>query len=360
MVERFDLAVYCARVGATSRECGIIRQDIVRGLKEYFEAAYGYDRFGAETIFMVPERLTEPYVYGFALLRILHDRRLSENVKSAAAEIALDCIRYGEDQGLPYGLFAALEFLAGTNHLTLPDLRYALVVSAAEYNPFRGLEKSIFLRFFTWLLENNELPVIERLFWAHSLIARHQDQAGSTELINLLAANSHLSVALRLELCQAWIHFRQPRLEVEIPAARGAFRADFVAEHMPFWVAHAPSWPTASMMRLGLIWLARLGIDPLTLAETYVDYRSTYADQVHASVAEILAEHHAAMPEERVRRLVELGSTSGSISTRRKFYRLGADLFGSAYLDLAANDPANSVRQWALRQRQKDDDQSVD
>lgn len=354
MVERsFDLAVYCARVGAAPRERGIIRQDIVRGLKDYFEAAYGYDRYGAETIFMVPERLREPYVYGFALLRILHDRRLSEGVKAAAAEVALENIAYGEDHGLPFGLFAALELLAGAGRLPLHTLRYALVASAAEYNPFLGLEKSLFLRFFAWLLSNAEMPGTERLFWAHSLIARHQDQAGSVELIDLMAGNAGLPVASRIELCQAWIHFRQPRLEVEIPAARGTFRDDFVVEHMPFWLAHAPSWPTASMMRLGLIWLARLGQDPLTLVETYVDYRATYADQVHDSVAEIVAEHHATMPEERVRRVVELGSTAGSIPTRRRFYRLGAELFGSTYLEMASNDPANSVRQWAVRQLQK-------
>jgi len=47
----FELADFCARVGATTKESNVLRQDLVRGLKDYYEALYGYDRYGAETIF---------------------------------------------------------------------------------------------------------------------------------------------------------------------------------------------------------------------------------------------------------------------------------------------------------------------
>src|SRR5579864_5335462 len=73
----FDAAAFYARVGATAREQSALRQDLVRGLKDYFTHLYGYDRYGAETVFLVPERMGQPHTFGFALLRILHDRRLS-------------------------------------------------------------------------------------------------------------------------------------------------------------------------------------------------------------------------------------------------------------------------------------------
>jgi hypothetical protein len=198
------------------------------------------------------------------------------------------------------------------------------------------------------------MPPEERAFWAHSLINRHQDQPGAADLINYLLGSEELPQDLRVELCWAWIHFRQPRLAVEAPAPDGTDRGRFVSEHLPFWIAHAPSWPTLHMVRLGLVWLPRLGEDPVELAETYVEYRNAFAEQMHAAVAEIIAEHHASMPDDAVRRVLEHGiAISGSGPTRRRFYRLGADLFGEQYLTRATADAAGSVRQWASRQLQR-------
>jgi len=350
----FDAAAFYARVGATPRERSALRQDLVRGLKDYFGHLYGYDRYGAETVFLVSERLGHPHAFGFALLRILHDRRISDEVKSAAATEALTTIAYGQDGGLPYGLFAAVHFLMQREQLSLDDLRYALVVSAGDADPFGGVDKAVMLDFCTRLLGTETLPPEERAFWSHSLINRHQDRPGAADMINLLLGTTPLPLALRLELCWAWVHFRQPRLQVEIPVPDGTVRGRFVSEHLPFWLAHAPSWPTLSMVRLALVWLPRLGEDPLSLAVTYIEYRNAFADQLHAAVADILAEHHAAMPDAAVRQVVEQGiAISGSGPTRRKFYSLGAELFGEDYLTRASGDAAGSVRQWAARQLQR-------
>ena len=108
------------------------------------------------------------------------------------------------------------------------------------------------------------------------------------------------------------------------------------------------------MVRLGLIWLARLGADPAKLAVAYMSYRDTYAEHVHGAVAEILGEHHRRIPDNQLKTLIEKGiAMSGSVPTRRKFYRLGTELFGSEYLERATSDSANSVRQWAAKQLQK-------
>lgn len=355
MIERtFDLASFYAQIKATPKELSPLRQDLVRGLKDYFEAIYGYDRYGAETIFHLDTRMGEPYVYGYAVLRVLHDRRVSEQTKTAAAKRALDIVEYGADAGLPFGLYAVLHFLLQRDQLGLDALRYGLVVSAGEFNPFRGLERRAAQDFFGRLLEDDEMPLVERVFWAHSLVARHQDRPGAAELINCLVGDAAIPADDRRELCQAWVTFRQPRLEVDVPASGGGPRADFVADHMGFWIAHAPSWPSLAMVRLGLVWLARLSEDPLELVQIYIAYQDTCAEQVHSAVADIIAEHHERMPEAQIKSLIEKGiSMTGSSPTRRRFYRLGTELFGPQYLQRATTDTANSVRQWAVRQLQK-------
>jgi hypothetical protein len=350
----FDLASFYARVRASAKERNALRQDLVRALKDYFDAVYGYDRYGAETIFVLSRYLGQPYIFGFAALRILHDRRISTPTKIAAAELALEVTEYGADGGLPFGLFGVLHFLAQHGSLPVDTLRYGLVVSAGEYEPFRGLEKAEIVAFFRWMLTNEQMPATERAFWGHSLVARHRDQPGASDLIGALLGSESLAESDRRELCQAWTNSRQPRLTVDVPENDTGLWEGFVAEHMPFWVAHAPSWPTTKMIHLGLVWLARLGGDPLELARTYITYHGSFEDQVHSAVADIIAEHHQAMPEAQVRGLIEQGiAITGSSPTRRRFYRLGTDLFGSEYLTRASSDAASSVRQWAVRQLQK-------
>jgi hypothetical protein len=351
---KFDLAYFCAHVRATPKESNVLRQDLVRGLKDYYEATYGYDRYGAETIFMVPERMSDPYIFGFGCRRILHDRRISLATKVATATLALDMVVYGNDGGIPFAFFGFLAFLAMERRLSEQDLRYGLVVSAGEIAPFRGLEKAEYLDFFRQLLAYEAMPAMERLFWSHSLIARHQDGLGGAELINLVAGDERFATEDRYEVCAAWLRFRQPRLAVSVPIPDGGFRGEFIAEHMPFWIAHSPSWPLPTMVRLALIWLPRLGADPSQLCEEYIAYGDTFSDQVRAAVADIIAEHHASMPNAQVKSVIEKGiAISGSSPIRRKFYQLGTTLFGPEYLERATCDSANSVRQWAARQKQK-------
>jgi hypothetical protein len=351
-VRTFDPASFYARVGAGPKERNVLRHDLVRGLKDYYERVYGYDKYGAETAFYIEDRMGQPFIYGFALLRILHDRRVSSNTKRRAVDQSLEMAEYGTDFGVPFALIAALQFLARHGWLEPKALRYGLLLTAGEYQPFHGLEKPVFLDFFHHLLEYPSLPAVERAFWGHSLVARHQDEGGIGDLVDALLGCEAIPRELRIELSQAWVNARQPRLEVEIPAPDGTEWGDFIVQHMPFWVAHVPSWPGTHMVRLGLVWLARLGGDPLGLITTHIQTGGSFDEQLHAAVADIIAEHHAALPQEEVRRVIEQGlAITGSSPTRRRFYRLGADLFGPEYLERAAHDTAGSVRQWAAKQQ---------
>jgi hypothetical protein len=350
----FDPAAFYAHVQATPKERNVLRQDLVRGLKDYFESIYGFDRYGAETIFHLSETLSRPLAYGYAMVRILNDRRIAIRTKARVADLAIELAQYGIEEGVPYGLFAALQFNASQGRLSTADLRYALVVSAGTFEPLRGVDRADILLFFRWLLDHEGMPPSERQFWGHSLIARHRDGSGVVHLIATLLGNERFDAASRRELCRAWVNHRQPLLVVAAPEVEQGPRGMVVAQHFPFWVEHSPSSPTPKMVHLGLVWLAKLGEDPLELAQSYLQYQGPFRDQVHGAVADILSEYHATMPRERVRTLIEAGlALSGESGTRRRFYQLGAELVGEEYLTRAATDSANRVRQWAARQLQR-------
>lgn len=351
---QFDLASFYAYVGASAKERSALRQDLVRGLKDWHQYLYGYDRYGAETIFLLPERMGVPRIFGFAMVRILHDRRISDEVKVRTVEMALDIADYGDELGPPFGLPVGLHFLALRDRLPVQDLRYALVLTAGDERPFESVEKAISVDFLRWLLGSHEMPTEERAFWGHSLLSRHHGDTGAADLINLFLGSDEIPAELRRELCLAWVNARQPHIDVPVPASSSGFRSSFVADHMPFWVAHMRSWPGPLMVRYGLLWLARLGEDPLTLAQRHMDPADGFAEQLHGAVADIIAEHNASMPEPEVRSLIERGiGISGSGPTRRRFYRLGSQLFGAEYLERATHDTAGSVRQWAARELQR-------
>ncbi|HLJ66209.1 MAG TPA: hypothetical protein VKX16_02465 [Chloroflexota bacterium] len=350
----FDLGSFCALVGAPVRECVVLRHAMVRGLKDYYRAAYGYDRYGAETVLHIPEKLSQPYIFGFAALQALRDRRISEVTKWAIARYTLDIADYGSDSGLPYGFYAMLELLQERELLSVDDLRYALVLSAGEYNPFRGMEKRSILAFFSGVVSGAEMAPAERAFWGHSLLARHQEGLIMPALVDRVMAQEDIAPNLRQELCRAWINCRQPHLDVAVPAPGATARTEFVGQHMPFWVAYAPSWPEAQMVRRGLVWLVRLGSDPAEVAATYLGHRDAFAEQLQEGAADILDEHWSTIPPRQLRALVEEGiALAGSIALRRRFYTLGATAFGRDYIERATSDTASSVRRWAVRQLQE-------
>lgn len=349
-MEEFDLEAFYAWVEASARERAALRQDLVRGLKDYYQNLYGYDRYGAETAFLVAERMWVPRIYGFAVLRALADKRLGEACKILVAERALAVAEYGQDQGTPHGLYLALLFLAQHGVLKTADLRYALTVTCYEQRPFTGMDRHTMADFLHLLLGNAEMPPEERVFWAHSLIARHVEDTGAEALINAALGDESIASELRRELAWAWVYGRQPHLDVPVPVPGDTVRDKFVAEHLPFWVAHMPSHSSHRMVRFGLLWLARLGEDPESLIEVFLEPSGYDAEQFQYAVADIIAEHADSLAPDKVHAFVERGlARAMSAPVRRKFYSLGTSLLGDQYLRRASLDPAGSVRQWATR-----------
>jgi hypothetical protein len=293
-------------------------------------------------------------VFGFACQRILRDRRISDATKAATARFALGTVRYGADGGVPFAFLDVLRSLATFGALSCGDLRFGLVATAADNAPFRGLTRVACLGFMQSLLGFDEMPSSERLLWAHSLLARTGDAPTSSDMVSALLRDERHPLESRLELCNAWLHCRQPHLLADVPTVIESSRDAIVAEHMGFWIAHTPSWPTPSMVRLGLVWLAHQCDDVAELARTYVLYRGPFESEIKSAVIQILEEFHATMRMQDVEAVIEAGiGSTGATALRRKFYGVGIALYGQRYLERASCDTANSVRQWAVRQKQK-------
>ena len=355
MAAPFDIESFYARVDATARERSLLRQALVRGLKDWYLHLYGYDRHGAETVFLLPERMGDPHIFGFAMLRILRDRRVSEVTKVRVAEWTLEIAEYESDLGPPFGLVEALLFLTVRELLPAVDLRYALLIAAVHEDPFTGVEATTAREFMQHLVDRGDMPPAERAFWAHTLLIRHREGMRAAPLIDVVLGGESLPGVLRTELCWAWVNARQPHLDVPAPPPDDSYKARFVADHLPFWVTHMRSWPKPPMVRRALLWLSRLGEDPVALAQVFLAASNPPDEQILGAISDIIAEHHTSMPSGTVKELIDEGiRLQGSIPSRRKFYRLGAELFGVEYLEKAADDTAGSVRQWAVRQLEKE------
>lgn len=349
-MREFDLATFYDGLGAPAKERHVLRQDLVRGLKDYYLDLYGYDKYGAETVLLLSERMGQPRIFGYAARRILADRRVSDATKRAVALQVLEMADIELDRGIPFGLALALLHLARRGSLDVDDLRFGLLMTSGSQRVFEGLERPQIREFVGLLIGFEAMPAEERLFWLQAVLVQLPEGTLPAEMIGTVMRREDFPPESRRELCWSWIYRRQPRLTVSVPEGRGP-RALYVADHMPFWIAHSPSWPTTAMIRQGLIWLARLGEDPLTLAEMALSESGDGAEPFHAAAADILAEHRDKIGLDEARRLIERGiGLKSYLATRRRFYRLGSDLYGESYLQRATEDSAGSVRQWAARQ----------
>jgi hypothetical protein len=101
------------------------------------------------------------------------------------------------------------------------------------------------------------------------------------------------------------------------------------------------------LKRQAISCLVTLGEDPLAVCQLYLGQTGYYADAVNSGVADVVSAQRATLSDQAVRELVDRALSIGAVNTRKAFYRIGIDLFGTEYLTRAQADNANSIRQWA-------------
>ena len=106
-----------------------------------------------------------------------------------------------------------------------------------------------------------------------------------------------------------------------------------------------------TLKRRAVLELPQLGEDPLQVCQTYLESDDGYtADAINQGVADVIRAYSPDLPREAVQALVERGIKIPKLTTRKAFFRLGADLFGPDYLTRAQADKTKSIRDWATKQ----------
>ena len=111
-----------------------------------------------------------------------------------------------------------------------------------------------------------------------------------------------------------------------------------------------PNW----LKRIAVLWLVKLGEDAWETAVLYLDATRDYGSEaINMGVADIIAEYAHAMPPKEIRELIEKGIQIPQTTTRKTFYRLSTEFFGTELLEKTAEDNAASIRNWGAKELKK-------
>ncbi len=351
MNAKFSLKQFYRKFRVPRDERPLIEDMMAKGLEKYYHDLYGYHKYGQEPAFMIKERLGEPYIFGYATVRILHHQDISARTKQKIAEYTVAITRPGGEYGVPHGLLVAISYLAAGGHLRGSRLASAIRSLAGERDVFVGSTQGDTRALTDSLLADQSLPLEERLDLLYFLLARCEyTYALGKEMLARALETPALPQEQKETLCTWLIHGRQDLrqegrnlievlMQGETPEAFGGLTlATF---------GLAPNY----LKRHAIVGLARIEGDPVAVARRYLGagdgYDTVPFDQ---AVADVIEAFHEEMLPTEVREMVEQGTQASAFQTRSRFYRLGLELYGPEFIRPALEDRSAKVRKWARKQ----------
>lgn len=343
------------------------------------------------------QHMGSPYVFGFGLVHVLKDGRISRLTKIKVCQYALDQMDPLEDDGIPYGLVNMLAYLAREGMLVMPV--FGLILFTLDYTR-RGLftsynwledltQKSELVDLATWLSQVGEMEEEERLWWFWRISTMcHEVHHSWGKALAAVWAESEVSAATQKQLYRAWLEEWETAgkapMAWQMTAAQNSGDVESLLqlydeagitpteEEIAFLQENAEEvrsvvedsylfmrerWKTAVYLppylkRLATFDLARLGEPIDQLIARYWDTEPD-PEMVHQGIADALAKFGDQLPAAELQRHVERGLNHGSFRTRHPFFKLSVQLYGNKYLDQALQDEAKSIRNWAKKQQAK-------
>ena len=406
-VERFDLKAFYKQLDIPKPEQKTMAECLALGLEHYYHHIHGYDKYGQGPAFLIPERMYEPYIFGFGAVEVVRNPSLSLETRLKVVEHTIRQTNVAVEYGTPHGLPILLSFVAGTGLLDPGGFRSVMIAADFGGDLFDDWQLAEMRLLLEWLIRKADMPEAERTWWLWHIVVGCEQAPICRSLAEGLLAHPGLTPKAKRALCHAWLGdapagkppahweamqalmqgdveaFKTHAAEAGLPvpedlreASRAFMDADFdlALDSLVLDEAGAddgeprPSLhflrrmlvgPTGlvvltpnALKRLALRALPDLGEDPLGVCEKYLDSTRAYeADAINGGVADVIRAHHPGFPRAKTRALVERGLKVGSVGTRRTFYQLGADLFGDDYWKRAAADSAKSIRDWAAKKR---------
>ncbi len=153
---------------------------------------------------------------------------------------------------------------------------------------------------------------------------------------------SFLNKSLKREVCQIVV-------EEAIPFPRGEYEHPLETtdqEQDRLSIRFLPG----GVRRLAVVWLARLGKDPLELLKRLLKpntVRGHGGDHVASGALDLLNERWDKIDEEVRSNLLDKAASLPDTAVRKRAYILGEKFMGLEFLEQALDDKAKSLREWA-------------
>ena len=344
---QFSLKKFYRKLYIPRGERSLIEEMMAKGLEKYYHDLYGYHKYGKEPVFLIGERLGEPYIFGYAAVRILHHQGISDQTKQKVAEYTIAITRPGGEYGVPHGLLAAISYLAAGGHLRGPRLASAIRSLTGERDVFVGLTKEGVLALTDSILADQSLTLEERLDLLYFLLIRCKyTYALGKEMLERSLDTPVLPREQKETLCTWLIHGRGDIRQEGFGLMEGRV-AEVFGGLSPAMFGLVPGY----LKRAAVVGLARLEGDPAAVARRYLEAENRYdAVPFAQAVADIIKAFHEQMSPAEVREMVEQGTQASAWETRLRFYKVGLKLYRPEFIRPALEDRSAKVRNWAKKQ----------
>ncbi len=342
-------------------------------------------------------QLAFPFIFGYALVEVLNNPKISRLTKIKLCQYALDEMDPQEEYGIPFGLVNMLAFLAREGMLVMPvyslllfTLDYAQRGLFGSYNWLEDLSnKSELVDLLAWLVRQKEVEEDELLwwFWRFSTMCHEVHHSWGKALAATWCA-SDVSDDTKKQLLHIWLNGqksvgRAPLAWQMSDAQNSGDIEKLLAlyeqagitpteDELEFLEAHVETIQSMYedplffiRQQLGSItytppYLKRLAIPELVrLGESLDQLTALYwnseidASLVHQGIADALVEFKDQLPQDDIQHYVEQGIKNGAYQTRHAFFRASVTLFGHKYLDQALQDESKAIRNWAKKEQAK-------
>lgn len=401
----FDLDLFLDVLQIPAADRGAVRDALAQGIADYYQQQYGTYRYGKRPYFLIPSLLSRAPIFGYGTLAVLAETAVSLDSKQKIAYFACQTTDPFAYDHIPYGLISIISFLAAHNTLSLDLFRSVMLALelGGGRKQFAGWSLSYAQQLSTWLLSHSHMPQSEKQWWlwhiGANLEGQHFAKIGKA-LVPQWLKQAQLPYEIRWELAWAWIHQTQsvgtPPLNwqlmqatfagnmeaaeniaaaMELAAQVDVDEADILADlektpHIaPIPDHHGPGNDPMGFLqmmmgmrfggfvrlpsyvrRLAVASLIEMGEDvTLVAAEVFALAEDANAAALQSGLVDGLRQMDGPPPAAVQRQIIDQGIAIGQAPARKLFYALGAEWFGQIYWQQAAQDSAQSIRDWAVQ-----------
>lgn len=394
-----DPAKLFKRIGIPKNEQQAVAVCFEIGLEHYYTHIVGDDNLNLSNG-MHDGKLRRPYVLGFGAAEAVRRESISVETRVKIVEYAARKVDVTAEYGIPHGLPIMASFMAAAGQLQAGLFRSLMISAQFGGQMYDDWRMSEIAGLFDWLIADESMKPAERIWWLWHLCVNCEDRPMAAKLAVWLLSHSDITAKTKKLLCKSWlsdIQAGEPPAEwkavqallqgdvdtyvarakdagftqlTDVPS-REAIEAEYDSaldalidgaeddtdpvEGSLQLLRNAMVGPLGlvvvtppAVKHVAVLSLPELGERALDVCQRYLSEEGDYrADLINQAVAEVIRTYPLDVPDKELRSLLKRALKTGSVSTRKLFYQLGAERLGRNYFKEAKRDEAKSIRDWA-------------